>query len=415
MEPLTMGLLAGGMVGSSLLGGLMGSSGSGNTSREASRRATELARNQALINSQAMAPYQAAGQIGAQKLWGVMPTGQSGMAYPQQKQVTSGNMGYNPYFTQGGSSPGLVNWGGNTPQKQVTSGMGYDPNFTKGNAPGMVTWGGNTSGRGVTSQRGYSSDIPYLESDGSKWKSPTKVGSLSYTDTGQSFDRTGGAGQYIPQLQSLINSASTPGVNTQKFIDQLSGFGQNFKFDETDPSYKYKMQESEKDINRSLASRGLFDSRAGVNMLTDADRAIRADEYEKQYGRGYQTVSDVLKATAAQDEALLGRNVTDYNRQYGGLQDLFKMQSGLGETGYQSLLDSVKVGTGAAAAAGNSGVTGNAVSAYGQMANVGAQDDANKASLWSGIGAMPMNAMLLYNMLNGGNTQQNQIPYIPAR
>jgi hypothetical protein len=247
-------------------------------------------------------------------------------------------------------------------------------------------------------------DVPYLKPNGSKWKDPTKVGNLSYTDTGQSFDRTGGAGQYIPQLQSLINSASTPGVNTQKYIDQLSGFGQNFKFDETDPAYKYKMQESEKGINKALASRGLFDSRAGVNMLTDADRAIRADEYEKQYGRGYQTVSDVLKATAAQDEALLGRNQIDYTRQYGGLQDLFKMSSGLGETGYQSLLDSVKVGMGAPQAAGTNAATGNAVSAYGQMANVGAQDDANRASLWSGIGAAPMNAMLLYNMLNGNKS-----------
>ena len=57
--------------------------------------------------------------------------------------------------------------------------------------------------------------------------------------------------------------------------------------------------------------------------------------------------------------------------------------------------------------AGTNAATGNAVSAYGQMANVGAQDDANRASLWSGIGAMPMNAMLLYNMLNGNKTTPN--------
>ncbi len=79
------------------------------------------------------------------------------------------------------------------------------------------------------------------------------------------------------------------------------------------------------------------------------------------------------------------------------------MSKGLGETGYQALLDAVKVGTGAAGSAGQLGnqATGQGISAYGQMAQAGAQNDANNASLWSGLGAAPMNAMLLYNMLKG--------------
>jgi len=330
-------LLGGSAIGSSLLGGLMGSKGSGDQSREASRRSIELNKNQAGISSQLMTPYTAAGNLAMQKLWGYGPTGQ-------------------------GTAP-------------------------VGGSPGATT-GGTTS-------------IPYL-TPGSTWKSPSSINYAGYGETGPAFDRTGGAGQYIPKIQDLLSSFKMPGTTTQKYMDQLEGYGQNFKFNPDDPAYKYKTEESSKSINKALAGRGLFDSRAGVNMLTDADRAITADEYDKQYGRGYQTVSDLFKFGTTQDAANLQRSVGDYDRQYGGLQDLFKMTGSMGETGYQSLLDAVKVGSGAGATAGSLGnsAAANLTSAYGQMSQAGAMDDANKASLWSGIGAMPMNAMLLYQLLS---------------
>ena len=167
-------------------------------------------------------------------------------------------------------------------------------------------------------------------------------------------------------------------------MGQLEGLINNFQFDPNDPAYKYKTEESEKSVNRALAARGLFDSRAGVNMLTDADRAITAEEYDKQY-----------------------------NRKYGGISDLFKMAGSLGETGYQSLIDAVKIGTGAGATAGQLGNAGasNLISSYGQMAQAGAQNSANNAAMWSGIGAMPINAMLLYNMLKGTGTPNYSDPY----
>jgi len=285
MDWLSLGM-AGAGIGSSLLGGLMGSQGSGELSREAGRRAIELNKNQASINSKLMAPYIGAGNLAMQKLWGYGPTGQA-------KDPATG-------------------------------------------APGATT-GGTTS-------------IPYLDS-GSKWKSPSSIKYAGYGETGPAFDRTGGAGKYMGDLENLIK---------------------DFKFDTNDPGYRYKTEESEKSINRALAGRGLFDSRAGVNMLTDSDRAITADEYDKQY-----------------------------NRKYGGLTDLFKMSGSLGETGYQSLLDAVKVGSGAGATAGSLGnsAAANLTSAYGQMSQAGAMDDANRASLWSGVGAAPMNAMLLYKLL----------------
>lgn len=267
---------------------------------------------------------------------------------------------------------------------------------------GKTTGGGNTYGY----NSGGGATVPYMTSTGSKWNSPTNVGYDTYGKVGAGVDRTGGAGAYIGQISDLVKSASTPGVSTQQYIDQLGNYGQNFKFNANDPAYTYKRDEAGKSIDKALASRGLFDSRAGVNMLSDSDRAILSDEYEKQYGRGYQTLTDLFKMGSSQDEALLNRNVTDYNRQYGGLSDLFNMTKGMGETNYQSLLDAVKVGTGASSAAGQLGnqATGNTISSYGMMANAGAQNDANNASLWSGIGAMPMNAMLLYNLLGGGKT-----------
>jgi hypothetical protein len=291
---LTLGM-AGAGIGSSLLGGLMGSQNSGDMQREAGRRSVELSRNQAMINSRLMAPYVGAGNLALQKLWGYGPVG-------------------SPTGQGAGSLP-----------------------------PGTSTALGG--GKGTTT-------VPILTSDLGGWDSPTGIGGLSYGQTGKAFDRTGGAGKYMGDLESLIK---------------------DFKFDSSDPGYRYKTEESTKSINKALASRGLFDSRAGVNMLSDADRAIMADEYDKQY-----------------------------NRKYGGLTDLFKMAGSLGETGYQSLLDAVKVGSGAGATAGSLGTSGaaNLTSAYGQMGAAGAQNDANKASLWSGIGAMPMNAMLLYNLLS---------------
>lgn len=313
MDWLTGGLAAAG-IGSSLLGGLMGSQGSGNTEREAARRQIELATNQATINSQLMAPYVGAGNLALQQLWGYTPGGlpKAGTA-PATGQTGAGS---------------FQSWGQGAWQPQPKL-FGTSPT-------------GN----------GYTTKVPVLSQNGTQWNSGTSVGSQRYSATGGGVDRTGGAGRFLAGLENLST---------------------DFKFDPNDPAYKYKTEEATKSIDKALASRGLFDSRAGVNMLADSDRAITADEYDKQY-----------------------------NRKYGSLMDLFKMSSALGETEYQRLLDAVKVGSGAGASAGQLGnsAASNLISSYGSMAQAGAQNSANNASLWSGIGAAPMNAMLLYNLLN---------------
>lgn len=316
-------IIAGGMVGSSLLGGLMGSQGSGDTSREAARRQIELATNQSVINSKLMAPYVGAGNLALQQLWGYTPGGLKG---PTGQQATGGGQFSSVPISNGGTQWKLA--GGSSPTGQTGGG-------------------------------GYTTKVPVLSRNGTGWDSGTSVGSKRYSQTGPGIDRTGGAGKYLAGLEDLST---------------------NFKFDPNDPGYKYKTEEAQKSIDKALAARGLFDSRAGVNMLADSDRAIMADEYGQQY-----------------------------DRKYGSLMDLFKMSSSLGETEYQKLLDAVKVGTGAGAAAGSLGNAGasNIISSYGQMSAAGAQDDANKASLWSGIGAMPMNAMLLYNLMKGSGGGYN--------
>lgn len=277
--------------GSSLLGTLMGgmaqSSGS-DTQREAMRRSTELSTNQALINSQTMAPYTAAGYAGLQDLFGL---------------------------TFGGS--------------------------------------GSAGGGG-----GYS--VPVLNKTGSKWDSPTTVGYENFGRTGTGIDPTGGAGE---------------------FMNSLKAYGTNFKFDPTNPAYAQKLKLAQEANDKALAARGMYNSRAGLNLQDETARNVQAEEFEKQYQRGYSN-----------------------------LMDLFNMSRTLGATNYGKALDAVKIGQGAAASAGALGnqAVGNVQSSYAGWSNVAGQNADNQANMYSALGAMPMNYMVLQNLLGGGS---NRAPY----
>ena len=210
-------------------------------------------------------------------------------------------------------------------------------------------YGITKTGSGATSSApGGGFAVPVLSQTGDRWDSPTTVGYDYYGKTGAGIDPTGGAGAYKSALE---------------------GFGKNFSFNPDDPMYKYQMEEAEKSINKALAARGLFDSRVGVNALSDASRALTAQESEKQYTRGR---SDIM--------------------------DLYNMSMQIGNTEYNKALDMVKVGTGAGASAGNLGNQSvNALqSGYGAMATAANQSGANNAALWSGLGAIPANALGAY-------------------
>ena len=71
----------------------------------------------------------------------------------------------------------------------------------------------------------------------------------------------------------------------------------NFEFDESDPSYQWRLGEGEKGIDQYLASRGLYGSRAGLNALTDFRSRLGAEEYGSQYGRAFNLAQMGLGAT----------------------------------------------------------------------------------------------------------------------
>lgn len=68
-------------------------------------------------------------------------------------------------------------------------------------------------------------------------------------------------------------------------VSELPSTTIDFEFDPEDQIYKTQQEEGEKAINRALAARGLYSSRAGVNALADFNRKLIADETQNQYSR----------------------------------------------------------------------------------------------------------------------------------
>lgn len=210
---------------------------------------------------------------------------------------------------------------------------------------------GGTTAAGAGGGSGISATVPTLKSEGDSWKSPTYVGGTTYSKTGTGLDPTGGAGQ---------------------FMDQLKNYGTNFQFDTSNPAYQQQLSEQTRALNDQLAARGMYNSRAGMNVIENSTRNLMAGEYDKQYARGYSN-----------------------------LMDMFNLSNTLGQQKYNSLLDAVKIGTGAGATAGGLGnqAVGNIQSAYGQMAGTAMATGQNQANLYTGLGAMPLNYMILQNLL----------------
>ena len=246
-----------------------------------------------------------------------------------------------------------------------------------------------TGSGGTSSAPGGGFAVPVLSQTGDRWDSPTTVGYDYYGKTGAGIDPTGGAAQFKNALQGY--AAGFKGYDPGGYLGKIENYGKNFTFDPNDPAFKYQMEEAEKSINKALAARGLYDSRVGVNALSDASREITAGEVDKQWERGYGTLKDAYGVASAEDERAYGRGRSD-------IMDLYNMSMQLGNTGYNKALDMVKVGTGAGASAGNLGNQSvNALqSGYGAMATAANQSGANNAALWSGLGAIPANALGAY-------------------
>jgi len=175
----------------------------------------------------------------------------------------------------------------------------------------------------------------------------------------------------------------------------LEDYGANFQFDPTEPIYQQRLEQSQEGIDKILASRGLFNSRPGMNMIQDSFENIQATEFDKQYRRGYSN-----------------------------LTDLFGMSTQLGGIEYSKLLDLAKIGQGAAGSAGQFGVqTGQGIAnSYSDIGLTEIMKGNAQADFASGLGAMPLNYMVLSNMFNkepsaGAGTKGigfNPQPGVPA-
>lgn len=185
------------------------------------------------------------------------------------------------------------------------------------------------------------------------------VGELSAGD----IDPTGGASQYMENLPEF-----------------------SYAFDPNDPSYQFKLNESQKAIDAMTAARGNYNSRAAMNLISDSQQKITADETERQYDRAKDL----------------------YNIEYGKNTDLFNMATTLGTIDYNALLDLVKVGAGAAGSAGTGAIaTGQGLaSTYMQnaanLSNIYQQQGQTMSDLYTGIGAQPMKDYMTYLAFSGG-------------
>jgi hypothetical protein len=166
-----------------------------------------------------------------------------------------------------------------------------------------------------------------------------------------------------------------------------------FKFNPDDEIYKYKQEQLNEQVNRQLAARGMYDSRAGLDVLADSNMALSASEIDKQYARAIQE-RDFATQTAI-DKYKMGANrgQTLYDRLYGQQNDLYNRMYGQATTedarrfglaqdkyntaasqygrDYGAALDLTKIGAGAAASAGaQSGAVGQSVAS--NLANAGA-------------------------------------------
>jgi len=120
-----------------------------------------------------------------------------------------------------------------------------------------------------------------------------------------------------------------------EFLNQLKNYGQNFQVNTQDPAYQWRLGEATKGVDQFLASRGMYNSRAGLNALQDTTNQLTAEESEKQYTRGY-----------------------------GQLLDSFNMASSLGQSEFSKLFNLLGVGAGAAGSSAS-----NAIQAGGNIAS----------------------------------------------
>ena len=198
-----------------------------------------------------------------------------------------------------------------------------------------------------------------------------------------SADPTGGAANYMSKINKL-------GLDLPEF---------SYEFNPDDPAYKFKLEESQKVIDRASAARGNYNSRAAINAIADSARAITAEEATSQYGRAKDIYG--MKTARAMDL---------YKSDYGKNFDLYNMAMGSGAANVGLLQNLVNAGLGAASSAGaGASSTGQGLaSIYSNMgsslADIAMAQGTNLAQLYSGMGQSGINAYMMYMANKPGNT-----------
>jgi len=157
-----------------------------------------------------------------------------------------------------------------------------------------------------------------------------------------------------------------------EFLNKMKTYGQDFQVNPDDPMFKFRMDQGEKGVNRFMASRGLYNSRAGLNVLQDTGQRISAEESQGQYQRGY-----------------------------GQLMDSFNMATTLGRDKFSKLYNLLGIGSGAAGTSASQAMQTGANLSSSQMAQGQSRTNfisdlmgmgTNLASLW-GMGAFSNGGM----------------------
>ena len=184
--------------------------------------------------------------------------------------------------------------------------------------------------------------------------------SLKYLKPFRKFGEKEGIGG----LEQFLSRPGGVSGGRESLIDELRGLSSGFKFDPDDPAYKFRMGEAQKQLDQFSASRGNYNSRAAMNALLKSGMQLSGEESEKQYGR-----------------------------QYGSIMDQFNMRGGVSDEMYNKLMGIAGMGQSAATGSANiSQATGQQIgSNYMQQAQ-------GERDLWSGLGAAPLNFMLLQNL-----------------
>ena len=144
----------------------------------------------------------------------------------------------------------------------------------------------------------------------------------------------------IPQIKDLDVTGGAGNI-----LDALKS--DSFKFNPDDPSYQFRLGEAQEGVDKFLSSRGLYNSRAGLNALLKERNRLSSEEVDRQYGRQV---------------------------------DMFNMSRMLGSDRFNKLFNLLNVGSGAAGASANA-----ALQTGGNMATVSMQNAANRMSFISDL------------------------------